>query len=840
VSVTITSPANGTLTVDDSNNAAAKSSGKLTATAITGLSPAGISYSGIGTLTIKLGKAANNFTIGGTVVGTTTSVLAGPANDHVTIQATGGPTTVNLGSGTNFVSVGSAAPSVVNGIQGALTLIGAGSDFLSIHDSGSTAGKTGTLTATSLTGLGMGASGIAYNGFSLLFISLGSGADSFSITATPASTITSIKMGGGNDSLSVTGLGGPTTVDGNAGANTANVNFAGNFTSTLTLLNFVSTTLTVGTSTTPANFSGTLSTTGNLTATIYGDDSGKLTAGSVTSISLPNAHATGTTGQVLEITQAGVIRQILAVPATSGQSLSGVSFKIFYDGSTASTPQAAVRVTNSGTTRFDLVLTSSTTSARFDLSRVDAGASSTALSYIRNVAVDGNLLGAVTAAETSYFTYPAGTVGGVVLTKDNLIGVSVRDDMKSGSVNTASIEGVSFATLGGVLGTGLTGKGAAGALANGTKINLASDTFRVPFGETNKVTLFVNSANDAHLNDLPVVLTDQLADSAGITAFILFSTNIKINQYAAHLQQTDFVGAGASLDAYENILGKIPSTGPLAGSLLAQGLPVASITAASVIGNIDLFGGSITGTFQTTAGDLGAAITNAAGTVTGVTYIHANLPAGSRIISRGNLISTITTGTLGGTIAAQGNIGLGILGSGGKLTRFGGIIASSVSAGADIVALGNIYGDISVSGTFAGRLAAKGLAVPGLPHTEVGIHGKVTIGTLDRNGAVISGGLLGDNSHSTSMNITTSFAGFLASIGAIKFNAASKLNAARTVQNLTASSVNAGQINNIWTNGGTPLKFDITGQDLAGLTLILTDLNNLALSSTGVLSGTVA
>ena len=465
-------------------------------------------------------------------------------------------------------------------------------------------------------------------------------------------------------------------------------------------------------------------------------------------------------------------------------------------------------------------------------------ANGSGVSSIRNVTVDGNLLGAVTAAESAYFAYPAGTVGGVALPKDNLTGVEVRNDLNTGAVNAASIEGVAFATLGGVAAASV-GEGA-GALSGSTRITNANDTFRVTFGDGNPVSLFADTANDLHLNDEPVNFTDESIDGVGVTVPLSSSPRErpKIGPYVSHVIETDFVGAGGSMDTYEPVQGNITSTGALGDLYLRDDQNLNSITAPSVIGNIDLFGGSITGTLQTTSGDLGRAITNSAGVVTGVTYINAGLPAGARIISRGNLISSISTGTLGGTIAAQGNIGLGVLGTGGKITRFGGITASSVSAGADIVALGNIYGDISVSGTFAGRLGAKGFAVPGVPLTEIGILGNVTIGTLASTGAVVSGGLIGDANQGTSINITSSFSGFLASIGAIKFNASSRLNAARTVQSLTASSVNAAAINAIWTNGGVTLAFDINPNDLAGLGLILTDLNAITLSSGGVLSGT--
>jgi hypothetical protein len=257
--------------------------------------------------------------------------------------------------------------------------------------------------------------------------------------------------------------------------------------------------------------------------------------------------------------------------------------------------------------------------------------------------------------------------------------------------------------------------------------------------------------------------------------------------------------------------------------MLRSGLAMTNITAASVMGNIDLFGGSLTGTFQTTSGDLGRVIYS--GSVpTGVTYVNIQLPAGSMLISRGNLIAKVTTGTIGGVIAAQGNIGAGFV-SGTTLTRFGGISASGLSSGADILALGNIFGDITISGTVSGRIGAKGAPVSGLPSTETGILGNVVIGTLAKGAAVVSGNLIGDTAQGTSINLG-SFSGFLAAEGAIKFNASSKTNGT-IFQNLPVNSADWIAINNIWTSAAT---FD-TGGSLVGLTTLLGKLNSLTVTS---------
>ena len=90
-------------------------------------------------------------------------------------------TTVRAGTGTDAIIVGRNAlynNGIANNIQGALTVVGGGSGTtVDVNDTGSTGAKSGALTATGLTGLGMGAGGVTYSGLAALNISLGSGGE---------------------------------------------------------------------------------------------------------------------------------------------------------------------------------------------------------------------------------------------------------------------------------------------------------------------------------------------------------------------------------------------------------------------------------------------------------------------------------------------------------------------------------------------------------------------------------------------------------------------------------------------------------------------------------------
>ncbi|HEV7301125.1 MAG TPA: hypothetical protein VGN72_17295 [Tepidisphaeraceae bacterium] len=146
--------------------------------------------------------------------------------------------------GNDTFIVGSLAPvlgGTVNKIQGVVSLAGgsnqdatADSDSLLIDDTGDTAANTGMVTATAVTGLGMGASGIAYATFESLDVRLGSGNDTLNIRSIHAKTPTVVLGGAGDDVINVGSLapavGGTVNaiaatllVDGQGGADMMNV-----------------------------------------------------------------------------------------------------------------------------------------------------------------------------------------------------------------------------------------------------------------------------------------------------------------------------------------------------------------------------------------------------------------------------------------------------------------------------------------------------------------------------------------------------------------------------------------------------------------------------------------
>jgi len=116
--------------------------------------------------------------------------------------------TPNVNAGGNVNSIGD-----LNDIGDTLTINGndpaSGSDWLYVDDTGDTLGNTGTLTSTTLTGLGM-ALGITYGTIEHLVISLGAGADTFTIESTHTN-VTNLDANNGDDTINVWTISGPTT-----------------------------------------------------------------------------------------------------------------------------------------------------------------------------------------------------------------------------------------------------------------------------------------------------------------------------------------------------------------------------------------------------------------------------------------------------------------------------------------------------------------------------------------------------------------------------------------------------------------------------------------------------
>jgi hypothetical protein len=167
------------------------------------------------------GDFDNNDALGGTTLllagdihSPTVTVLVGNGNNTINLAKTLADTSTSIttGSGNNTFHVSSAAPAsggTLSSLAGAVIVNGgAGFNSMLLDDRGDSAAISGTLTSSSITGLGM-AAGITYSNLQRLVFQLASGA-SLSIPDTAASTAVVVNGGervdlggisGGLDSL---------------------------------------------------------------------------------------------------------------------------------------------------------------------------------------------------------------------------------------------------------------------------------------------------------------------------------------------------------------------------------------------------------------------------------------------------------------------------------------------------------------------------------------------------------------------------------------------------------------------------------------------------------------
>ena len=147
-------------------------------------------------------QAGSIISISGQIFAASAKIEGGEYNNDVislTNVTKGTVTTVNTGGGVNTVNVGIIGPPVPNNgvlknIQGPLTIVGDGYDTLNLDDSGDTTTWTGshepTLTASNLTGLGMGTStGVAYSGLAALNLDLGIQPQTVNVRSTAANAL---------------------------------------------------------------------------------------------------------------------------------------------------------------------------------------------------------------------------------------------------------------------------------------------------------------------------------------------------------------------------------------------------------------------------------------------------------------------------------------------------------------------------------------------------------------------------------------------------------------------------------------------------------------------------
>jgi hypothetical protein len=859
--------------------------------------------------------------------------LTGTAADTFNVTSTSEPTTVNgavisaggvVGSNVNVFNVGSRAPAaggIVDTIKGPLVVVGAGPDTMNVDDTGSTAPKSGTLTPTTLTGLNMGTGGVTYSGLTTLTIQLGSGGST--LPNGPVGNTFTI-----NDINLLT----QTSVDGGVSNNdTANVTFAADFKGRLDLTAFEHGSVTVngswyGTLNDPQPghlevvniVNGSMTPTGVLqvgsldTMTIgpahlsVGQDiagqigvSGTLgslrvaggTPGSITAGHIGTVSVYGGFGPVvLQITENGVQRRVEeATPANSyplpnpniqaatspyatvnaAGTPSYINIQYVYESGTLANPQWTARISNNvstGADQYDLSLVTYNDWAKFNLARLDAAG----ISGVRNVAIEGDVLKAVSSQAANFFQVPGAngttvadsTPAGVRLLLDKLAGVGVRDYLPAGYIQAMSIQGLAFGsytTPNGSLATGsaANGNAAAGLLVSGTAIVQANDTFRVPFADlaTQQVVLFLATATGgggfSNANVSLVVQGVPSPNAAG-TGNTITPSNVARGAATALvavsgipagsvIQTISLRGDGASIQTSQYIASAITSTGPLGDLQLHNTLGMTDVTAPSIFGSI-LVQGPITGTIQTTglrtdpitsvvrpvSADLGNVYvaSSSHGPYLTVTTIQTSTGGTGRIISRDKLLSQVQlSGGFSGLVAAQGDIGT-IVGS----TRLGGILIGGTLSG-QIVTLGKAYGDLVVSGgSQGGRIAAQG-----------GFLGNVTInGSLDAASVIISGGELGDVSLGTYLTVNGTNYGIIAAEGPTNLGKPISTGPGGFYQaNIGPGNPSKAAIDAVFTKNGQSLAFDLAGLDLGGLAVILADLEALKVSN-GQLTGPVA
>jgi hypothetical protein len=188
-----------------------------------------IEWTGVDSVNVTLGGGADDVTVAGTQAGGTTVNLGG-GDDHARVMSVSGATTINGGDGADSVDVYNADARLYD-IDATLTINGGnGADTANLINTFDFAGTPGTLTGTTLSGLGMGVGGsIVYGTVETLNLSLGVGDDDLTIASTAANVQTNVFGDLGDDVVTVqsTAAGSTTNLFLAQGADTVNITGSG-------------------------------------------------------------------------------------------------------------------------------------------------------------------------------------------------------------------------------------------------------------------------------------------------------------------------------------------------------------------------------------------------------------------------------------------------------------------------------------------------------------------------------------------------------------------------------------------------------------------------------------
>jgi hypothetical protein len=161
-----------------------------------------VSYFGVDFVTVNSGSGANTYNVNSTDAGLTT-LNTGNGNDVVNVEATT-PLTINGGTGGVAVNLSPTAHNLGN--IGSDVTVNGGSvslDSLTLNDQARTANITYTLAGSSV--FWSDAFAVSFNNrIRTLTVNGGSGANTYEITGTGASTLTTLTTGNGNDVVNIT------------------------------------------------------------------------------------------------------------------------------------------------------------------------------------------------------------------------------------------------------------------------------------------------------------------------------------------------------------------------------------------------------------------------------------------------------------------------------------------------------------------------------------------------------------------------------------------------------------------------------------------------------------
>jgi hypothetical protein len=826
-----THPGSGSI----SNTTVGTNSGSVSGGSISGMSIT----SNSGSVT-----AAGQGTISNLSVGSNTGSITAVEDTH---PGSGMISNSTVGTNSGSVSGGSISGMSITSNSGSVTAAGQGTiNHLSVGS------NNGSITAVedthpgsgSISNTTVGTNSGSVSGGSISGMSITS--NSGSVTAAGAGTITSLTVGTNSGLIQA-------QADSSNGSGTLSNTTVGTLTTTGTVSAATSSNLSINTvagSVTITNFylsAGTVTSTANLQAGHF---------------YLVTAQHTAPTVNFNEPT---VTRTLNMSPHT-GSSVPDYGF--YYDGTGAGDPLVVVQtVAGSTPGSFDLGVTTSTAtnaSNGFDLAglySVDANGNHNVWTGIHNVVVGGNLLlGAIPKGAISFFNLPTNTAGGVQLPQD-ITAVAVAGNLPAASIVAKAVPALAAGSFAGVSADTAKHTDALAPLAAGTGLTQANDTFGVFVSEASHVAQFLVTGPGHSFDAKPLLFADQVADNSPVTATVTLVPTGPSNTVST----VAFTGQGGSLTTAQTITTSITAAaGGSLGDLIlsaSHGL-TANVIAPSIIGNIVVSNGGISGTIETT-GDLGSTFTDANGNIAGVTSIQAGGGGlTGQIIVGGNLVSQVSLRSgLDGIVAVQGDIGAiqtsggnAVTGPNGALTRFGGITVSTGGVDGQIVALGNVFGDLNITGGLSGRIAVHGNEEYGLStgknFSRTGILGNVSInGGIDTTGAIISAALIGDDgtdninndTNGTHLSISGNDKGILAAAEDINFGSTGKINQAGLFENVGSPSslkyaggVNVAAIDAIFTKAGVLLNVTIPSE----LSLILMDLLALTVGSNGNLTGT--